>query len=162
MPRLKTHWEITDDFTWRSLSEVIGQLRLAGKRFAIKIILDLRSRKQDGIAHVWYRDISDHLGDTTPLKVKAMSKFHCGVPILLGEDPEFAAKWHEIIVGRFNYDEIIQLMMPTHKLYIPLTSELTVPQMSEYLQRMQRYWAKAGVYLEFPGDYNPADYAVAA
>lgn len=112
-----------------------------------------RSDAQNAISHAWYRQIANEIEGITALTAKCVSKLHCGVPLLRAESDDFRQRYDNLIKNRFNYEEKIKLME-----WFPVTSLMTVKQMSEYLERVIEYWAAANVTLEFPNYYDPADY----
>lgn len=104
-----------------------------------------RSLDQNAISHAWYQQIARELREDDALGWKCYSKLHCGVPILRTEDSEFCA----------NYDLVIKPLAYEKKLIAmrcwPVTSIMTKPQLSKYLEIMQGDFRVKGVMLEFPG-----------
>lgn len=102
-----------------------------------------RSMDQSALAEIWYRQVSHELSEDTPEGIKCEMKLRLGVPILRATDDNFRAMWDEKIKGIFTYEQKLALMQ-----YLPVTSLLTVEQMSQYLDNMQKDWARRGVVLE--------------
>lgn len=98
---------------------------------------------QQALAEVWYRQIAHELGEDTPEGVKCEFKLRIGVPILRATDDNFRAMWDEKIKGIFTYEQKLALMR-----YLPVTSLLTVEQMTQYLDSVQKEMARRGVVLE--------------
>ena len=130
-----------------SLSKLIGDLRELWRehkflRVAIKTGKD-RSLDQNAIAHAWFSQIANELREQTALQVKAECKLTIGVPILRAEDEEF----------REFYDRAIKWMTYEQKLdamaFVPVTSIMTVKQLSQFLTGMQEGY-RGRVALEFP------------
>lgn len=131
-----------------SLSKLIGDLRELWRehkflRISIKAGKD-RSLDQNAIAHAWFSQIANELREQTALQVKAECKLTIGVPILRAEDEDF----------RKFYDNSIRLMTYEDKLaamsFLPVTSLMTVKQLSQFLVGMQETYRKRDVALEFP------------
>lgn len=130
----------------RALSEAIGAIREAfGRSKFIRLIIreKVRSLNQNDQAHVWYEQISLELREDTPLGVKCVSKLNVGVPIMRSIDSEFRAFYDKVLKPR-SYEDKIEAMK-----YIPVSSLMPVDAASQYLEELQKFWAKHGVVLEF-------------
>lgn len=106
-----------------------------------------RSHDQNSISHAWYEQIARELREHTVLQVKAFCKLHYGVPILRAECPEFREAYDSRIRTGFTYEQKLILMES-----FPVTSLMTKPQLSQYLEAMQKGYADRGVALEFPNE----------
>lgn len=102
-----------------------------------------RSMDQQAIAEIWYRQIAHELSEDTPEGVKCECKLRFGVPILRAGDDDFRAMWDERIKSIFSYEQKLALMR-----YLPVTSLMTVEQMANYLDHLQKEYARRGVVLE--------------
>jgi len=131
----------------QTLSKLIGDLRELWRehkylRISIKAGKD-RSLDQNAILHAWINQIATELREQTAAEVKAECKLTIGVPILRAEDEEF----------RQFYDKSIKLMTYEDKLnamsFVPVTSLMTVKQLSQFLAGMQEAY-RGRVALEFP------------
>lgn len=131
-----------------ALQNAIGELReqYKAKRF---ITVNLSSGKartldQNAISHTWYEQIAAELREDTALGVKSFCKLHFGVPILRTEDADFREK----------YDAAVKPMTYANKLilmeWFPVTSLMKTPQLTQYLESMQRHYGPLGVHLQFP------------
>lgn len=130
-----------------SLQQAIGDLREAFKahkflRLSVKTG-KARSLDQNGISHVWYEQISRELREETPLGVKCFCKLHYGVPILRAENEDFRTQY-DTVLKPLSYDKKLLAMN-----FLPVTSLMTKPQISQYLSAMQEAYADR-VRLEFP------------
>lgn len=103
-----------------------------------------RSLDQNAISHVWYEQIARELKDDSALGWKCYCKLHHGIPILRTEDAEFKA-FYDGGVKHFSYERKLEAMK-----FIPVTSIMTVPQLSDYLIAVQNDFFERGVRLEFP------------
>lgn len=131
-----------------ALQRAIGDLREDWKRHKFLRLKwtagAKRSLDQNAISHAWYEQVARELREDTALGVKCISKLVCGVPILRAEDADFRATYDRLI-RPLAYADKVELMQ-----VLPVTSLMTKPQLSQYLEAMQRHWDKHGVYLEFP------------
>ena len=136
----------------QSLSKLIGDLRELWRehkylRVTIKTGKD-RSLDQNAILHAWITQIANELREQTAAQIKAECKLTIGVPILRAEDEEF----------RQFYDKSIRLMTYEDKLaamsFLPVTSLMTVKQLSQFLTGMQEGY-RGRVALEFPPEDAP-------
>lgn len=103
-----------------------------------------RSLEQNRLQFQWAREAAEQRGDMTPAEVRCEWKLHHGVPIMR----EASASFRDI------YDSAIK-PLPYHKklkamLFIPVTSEMTVRQMVQYLDTIQRECAEQGIRLTDP------------
>ncbi len=103
-----------------------------------------RSLEQNRLQFQWAREASEQRGDMTPDEVRCEWKLHHGVPILR----EASAGFRDI------YDTAIKPLAYEKKLlamrFIPVTSEMTVRQMVQYLDTIQRECAGHGIRLTDP------------
>jgi hypothetical protein len=130
-----------------SLQAAIGDLREAYKAHKF-LRVDIKTGKarsldQNAISHTWYEQIARELREDTPLGVKNTCKLFYGVPILRSENAEFR-KHYDCVFLRLTYEQKMEAM--TH---LPVTSLMTKPQLSQYLEAMQSAYA-ARVQLTFP------------
>jgi hypothetical protein len=133
-----------------SLQTAIGELR---QLFADSKYLKLTIRKgkdrsldQNAISHAWYEQISRELREQTVLQVKAQCKLMYGVPILRAEYAVFREAYDAKIKNGFSYEQKLILMES-----FPVTSMMTKPQLSQYLEAMQAAY-RGKVALEFPNE----------
>jgi hypothetical protein len=94
--------------------------------------------RQNRTAFMWYAEISAELGDQTPTEVRAYCKLHLGVPIRREVDEDFRAEYDQI-VRPLPYEHKLKLMVEPFD--FPVTREFTVPQMTRYLDAIQREFA---------------------
>ena len=138
---------INSDMT---LQFVLGELReMYGTHRYVKVSVKTgkaRSLDQNAISHAWYEQLARELRDDDALGHKCYCKLHHGVPILRAEDEEFREAYDATIKG-MAYEQKLKAMR-----LLPVTSLMTKPQLSKYLEAMQDDFAKRGVRLEFPED----------
>lgn len=112
-----------------------------------------RRNAQNRLAFAWYSDIARDLGDRTAPEARAECKVIHGAPILCQNVPAFAATW-ERLRERFSHEEILQFV---HDTELPITSLMTVRQMTAYLDAVQRRYTTMGVRLTHPDDLKYAE-----
>lgn len=134
-----------------SLQSAFGLLReLYSKHRFVKVSAKTgkaRSLDQNAISHAWYEQIARELREDDALGWKAYCKLNHGVPILRAEDEEFREFYDQSIKPVLTYEQKLTAMK-----YLPVTSLMTKPQLSAYLEAMQADFARRGVRLEFPED----------
>lgn len=104
-----------------------------------------RSLDQNAISHCWYEQLARELREYDELGWKCHCKLNYGVPILRAEDEQFREFYDSTIKDTLTYEQKIQAMK-----YLPVTSLMTKPQLSKYLETMQEAFVRQGVVLEFP------------
>jgi hypothetical protein len=107
-----------------------------------------RSLEQNALSHKWYSIVSETEHEYTPGQIKSRCKYHFGLPILRGDDPDFNA-WCVKVIDPLPYESRIEAME-----HLDVTSLMKVPQMSRYLEQVQAHYA-GRVDLRFP-DENQA------
>lgn len=131
-----------------SLQSVIGELREMYRQHRyVKISAKTgkaRSLDQNAISHTWYEQIARELREDDALGHKCYCKLHHGVPILRAEDEQFREAYDAVIKG-LTYEQKLIAMR-----HWPVTSIMTKPQLSKYLEAMQGDFERRGVRLEFP------------
>lgn len=123
-----------------------------------------RSLDQNRLQFLWAREAAEQRGDVTADEVRCEWKLYHGVPIMR----EASAEFREV------YDGSVKLLPIELKLkamrFIPVTSEMKVPQMIRYLDTIQRECAEQGIKLtdpdpelaEYQGRYREKPQGIAA
>jgi hypothetical protein len=133
-----------------ALSRTFGELRelfRANRYLKLKATAGKkRSLNQNDLSHVWYEQMAREDRQEDARGHRRYCKLHHGVPILRAEDSDF----------REAYDAVIRPLAYELKLvamdHWPVTSLMTKPQLSAYLEAVQADYGKRGVALEFPQD----------
>lgn len=123
-----------------SLSQFIGEIR---KKFKEQHYIEVsikerdkhRSINQNSVQHAWYNQISREEQEYTPEGIKCRCKYHLGLPILRGDDPEYNQICVEVI-DPLPYEAKIKAMK-----YFPVTSLFNTKQAKEYMEHMQAHYA---------------------
>ena len=104
---------------------------------------ETRSSQQNRTAHMWYGEVSRQTGDE-PGTVKGYCKAKFGLPIMKRDNPEWVAKYEPMYLP-LDYQTRIALFE-----IIPLTSQMKLPQMMEYMDAVQRHYIQQGIALTDP------------
>lgn len=103
-----------------------------------------RSLDQNALQFLWANEAAQQRGDCTFEEVRHDWKLRHGVPILRRDSEDFRAV----------YDKALKPLPFEFKLkamaFIPVTSEMGVKQMTEYLDAVQRECAEQGIRLTDP------------
>lgn len=128
-----------------ALIDKLYKLDLTRNKYVCNVleIQSMRSKLQNDITHVWYKQLAHDLPEYKTLGWKAYCKLHFGVPILRAEDSQFR-EFYDKAIKRLDYEQKIGAMH-----YVPVTSIMTTKQLSQYVEAMQNHFLERGVVLEF-------------
>ena len=136
------------------LQAILGDIREQwGKHHYLRVTIKTgkdRSLDQNAISHAWYEQIARELREDSAEGVKEECKLRFGVPIMRADDEDFREMYDVAIKGHLSYEQKLRAMR-----FLPVTSLMTVQQLSRYLVDMQNHFATRGVLLEFPEDAQP-------
>ena len=104
------------------------------------------SDAQRRLSFRWYQDAARQLGDQTPAETRAECKVVFGAPILCPHSEAFKASW-ATLRHRFTHEEVLKFVEQTE---LPVTSIMTVKQMTKYLDTVHRHYSQQGVRLTDP------------
>lgn len=137
-----------------SLQEAIGRLREDWQRHKYLSVKwtngKKRSLDQSAQVYVWYEQLGRELREDDKAGWRRFCKLHLGVPILRDADPDFRA-FYDGALKSLAYEKKLAAMD-----YLPVTSLMRKPQLSEYHKAMQDHFAGKGVTLKYQ---DPADLA---
>ena len=137
MSKQGDYWLIKTDFQKAAAAAHLATLPVSlEKPYSIKIepYRHIRHLAQSRLFHMWCSEASKQGHEYTPEQVKSIAKLRWGVPILLAENEGFAAYWARVSPIFPIYEERWEMLMPR----TPVTSEMTVKQMSQFLGDFQR------------------------
>ena len=103
-----------------------------------------RSLEQNALMWKWAGEFASQMGDRTAKEVQAEWKLTIGVPILRAENDGFRA-FYDRALKPLTYAEKLGAME-----YVPVSSQMTVPQMRGFMDSIQRLGAENGVRLTDP------------
>lgn len=131
-----------------SLSSAFGAIRESWEKYRfVKIDIKegkARSLSQNSLAHIWYEQLARELREDDAMGWKSYCKLHHGVPLLRSEDEEFRT-FYDASIKPLTYEQKLSAMR-----FVPVTSLMTKPQLSAYLELVQNDFMGRGVMLEFP------------
>ena len=103
-----------------------------------------RSLDQNNLHWKWAGEAAAQLGDRTADEVQGRWKLEIGVPILRSEDDDFRA-FYDTALKPKTYEEKLKAMR-----FVPVTSIMTVPQMSKFMDAVYRECQEQGIALTVP------------
>jgi hypothetical protein len=103
-----------------------------------------RSLEQNRTQFLWAREAAEQRGDMTADEIRCEWKLHFAVPIMRAESDEFR-EIYDSAIKPLSYEMKLKLMRT-----YPVTSEMTVKQMTGYLDTIQRECAEQGIRLTDP------------
>lgn len=103
-----------------------------------------RSRDQNNLMWQWATDVARQLQDRDADEVQRTWKLHHGVPILREDDPEFRALYDEALKAR-----PYELKVKAMRIW-PVTSIMSVSQMTRFLNAVQQECLQMGLQLTDP------------
>lgn len=105
-----------------------------------------RSLAQNRLAQQWAADVSSQMGDRTPEEARGYFKLHHGVPIRR-EEPIYAEAYDRLI-RPLPYQAKLEMMQAP--IDFPVTRDMTIKQLTRYLDSIQRQFSAMGVHLTDP------------
>ena len=119
-----------------------------------------RSIEQNRLQWLWLNEAAEQLGEYSVEEYRAFCKLHFGIPILRSEDADFRREYNLKIMGRYTYEEKLQMMIGP-KIEIPVTRLMTTGQKKRYLDEIWHHFTNLGVVLTDPeneyGESNAAN-----
>ena len=104
-----------------------------------------RSHAQNRLMWEWAGQFAAALGDRTADEVQKEWKLTIGVPILRAENDAFRAFYDRSLKPLVRHEDKLAAME-----FVPVTSQMTVPQMRAFMDAIQRQGAEQGVTLTDP------------
>jgi hypothetical protein len=143
-----------------SLSEMIGKARETfkiNKFFTVTFNTGKkRTISQNSLSHQWYGQVAAETGEYTPGEIKCLCKLHVGLPIIRatpegerGKSVKRVCEFCDTYLDYKTYEEKVFSME-----FLPVTSLMNTKQLSEYLTGVQYNYARRGVILFFPEDWD--------
>lgn len=105
-----------------------------------------RTGEQNRLLHKWFEEIAKHRGDVSAAEVKAECNLTYGRPIKMRDD----ADWKAVFGYLFDALSHEKKLKAIRILDVPFTRSMTVAQLSEYMDQMQRDYSENGVRLTDP------------
>ena len=135
----------------RSLDDLVaifGELKVVPFPFLIQVTEKLsRSQQQNNLMWRWAADIASQTGYSAD-EVQARWKAKFGIPIL-SESEKYRALYERIPWRDGSDEEIIKMLE-----YLPVTSHMTVKQMTQFLDKVQAFHVLAGHKLTDPEELS--------
>lgn len=131
--------------------EALGRFISARGSFPITVTITKgasRADAQNRLAQKWNADIARQLEDRTFEEVRSYNKLHFGIAILREQNEAFCVEYDRVL-GQLEYEE---KLMAIQTFDLPVTRLLTMKQMTQYLDDVQRFWTQQGFWLTSPDD----------
>lgn len=122
---------------------------IAGQEFPFTISISRDKKRTDAMnrtIHKWFGEICKQQGDNSMADVKADCNLTYGVPIKRRDDPEWAAAFGYIFDALNKPSKVKALRV----LDVPVTRDMKVKQLKEYMDQMSRDYREAGFFLTDP------------
>jgi hypothetical protein len=138
-------WNVTKS---EDLGRVVAFLAQAPLPYVVTFTAGEEGRRiaQNRMAFEIYKQVAQRLDGHTVEDVRAVTKLHCGIPIMR-EDDDFREKYDRI-VRPLPYETKLQLMVDPFDFSV--TRLMTVKQMSRFVTDALAYWDRAGVSVMLP------------
>lgn len=107
---------------------------------------EARSKAQNRTIHKWFSEIARDSDQESDAEVKAHCNLVYGVPIKRRDDPE----WESVFGYLFDSLSYKAKIKALRVLDIPITRDMKVGQLREYMDQMQRDYLERGVRLTIP------------
>lgn len=137
----------------RSVDNIDALSRFIAARGSFPITVTItkgasRADAQNRLAQKWNSDISRQLEDQTFEEVRSFNKLLFGIPILREQNEAFCVEYDRVL-GQMAHEEKLKAIQTFD---LPVTRLLTVKQMTQYMDAVQRYWTEQGFWLTSPDD----------
>jgi hypothetical protein len=138
---------ITDD-TQRTLAHEMVKRAPNGAVVTVNEAGEARTKAQNRLIHRWFGDIARALVGQSEVEIKAECNLTYGRPILARDDAEWESAFGYIFDALSHPAKLKAIRV----LDVPFTRRMTVKQLSEYMDQMQRDYAEMGIRLTDPDD----------
>lgn len=105
-----------------------------------------RTKQQNRLLHKWFGEIAEQRGDMTAIQVKAEAKGFHGVAMMRAESDYFRERYDAATAGR-TMEQKLQILE-----IWPLTSLMSVPQMTRFMDDVSADYSAKGFRLTQPDD----------
>jgi hypothetical protein len=130
------------------LERLIALLKSRAQPFTVSIADGAsRSLNQNALLHKWYGEVAQQLGDVSAMAVKGRCHVAYGVPIRR-RDPVWSRIW-ESLFAKLTYEQQCFLF---ERGVLAMTREMTVKELTEYMDAMSVDYRAQGVVLTEPTD----------
>lgn len=106
-----------------------------------------RSLNANALMWRWADEIARHVGDQTAGEIHAYNKLHFGIPLRRETDDGFR-EVYDARIKPLTYEAKLALMAAP--IDLPVTRDMTVKQMSQFMDAVRLYWTEQGVRITEP------------
>ena len=136
---IKSSYRLTTEHNRDCLLNEIKKIEVSRERPVFVKISDAKEKRSDAInrlAHMWYREVSKQGQEYTPEQVKCIAKKRWALPIMR-QHAFFNTRWMKIMETFPTYEEQLEILE-----FLPVTSLMTNPEMSDYLTHFKQVMGK--------------------
>ena len=108
-----------------------------------------RSVEQNRLQRMWMNEAAEQLGEYTAEEYRAYCKAHFGLPILIGENEDFA-KDYNAVIRPLTYEQKIKIMGTP--IDFPVTRLMKMGQKKRYLDDVYIHFTGLGCQLTEPNE----------
>lgn len=109
--------------------------------------VEKRSIEINSLSHVWYREVSNQLGEDTIDEVRSFCKLTFGVPIL--RQKEKFNNFYTTFFAHLSYQKQLAAMK-----YLSITSTMDRVEMKQYMNQMLIHYSRRGVILSSKNQFQ--------
>lgn len=145
-PKRRQRWDLSTDTVVENFNAFVTNMRLAGKRPLVEIVPESRTVDQNAMFFALYAQVAAQKQDESVEEIRRYCKLHFGVPILRRDDPQFR-DWYNKTLLHSDYEIKKESMR-----YVPVTSDFSKKQGSEYIDEIIREYSQQGLCLTHPSE----------
>jgi len=114
-----------------------GLVNVAGSHKTIRVEeMSIRSLDQNEMKEMQVKYVASQLNGNDEHSTRLELKYRCGIPILCRDDEKFLG-FCKMALSPLSYEERVKAME-----FVPVTSEMGVKQMSEYIEKVFDMYAE--------------------
>lgn len=140
-------YPLQTDAQRKSFYQMLNNMVQAGKKPVVEFVSKRRTNPMNSMMQALYRQVATQKGDESVDEIRSYCRYTFGLPILCGDDPEYAALLKASIRSDITYEMKLAI---TDKLEV--TSEMNTKQGSEYIDRIIRHYSQQGLCLTHPSE----------
>ena len=137
-------WDLGTESVFANFTEVVSQMRLAGKRVIVEFVPEKRTLSQNALAFALYTQIAAQVEDQSINEIRAECKLTVGVGLLRASDEQFR-EFYDSALKCLTYEQTLAAMA-----YVPVTSIMDKAVFSKFADEVIRKYSQQGISLISP------------